>query len=133
MFSTSPLNSIDHAEFEGARSLVLQAVTLVWVSTRGSVDACRPRATLIQGLMMAITIERPTTKYTLVDSDPHIDQYAMDIAQAVIQKESSLFQATSTKFKDTEYIMSEGCLNISRRIPDRTEMSYSGIAKVSVN
>lgn len=116
----SPLSGADQAEFEGARDLVLRAATLVWVSAGGLMNACRPTAALIQGLMATVAIERPSTRYATIDLDPCFDQQAEHVAQTIIQKEASLNGKPSTASMDTEYIMSDGCLQMSRMIPDRT-------------
>ncbi|KAL8758325.1 MAG: hypothetical protein Q9199_001581 [Rusavskia elegans] len=117
-FDGSPLSSTSHAEFEAARALILRAETLVWVSAGGLMKRPRATAALIQGLMTSVAIERPSTRYATVDLEPDFDQRASAIARAVVEKEALLHVSVSMKARDTNYVMEQGCLNISRMIPD---------------
>ena len=116
---TSSLDSSNKGEFECAKDMILKAATLVWVSAGGLKSAQRPTAALIQGLMASVALERPGARYTVIDLDPDFDQDATAIAQAIIEKESVLATGPADTIDDTYYIMSEGCLQVSRMAPDR--------------
>jgi SAM-dependent methyltransferase len=114
----SPFSSSEQSEFEGAKDLISRAATLVWVSAGGLIKASRPNAALTLGLMTAVAIERPSIRFAILDLEPTFDHSATDIAQALILKEQSIYLDSPAGSRDTQFIMDNGCLHISRMIPD---------------
>ena len=112
------LNGVVDHEFQGAKELLMRAATLLWVSSGDLLNASRPTASLIQGLITTVAIERPTARYAALDLEADFDLSVIDIARQIIRQERMLHQDNKFGTRDTEFIMHRGCVHISRIVPD---------------
>lgn len=64
---------MSHIEYGGAKELKMRASTLIWISVGGLMKAFNPSAALIYGLLTMVSVERPGTRFALVDLERNFD------------------------------------------------------------
>ncbi len=106
-------------EMVALKELIYQSSTLIWVSTGGLIQASDPMAAIMVGLFRVIATETPAARLISVDLEPTFDQSSESIARIIIEKETLIQHSTDNLVGESEYVFSDGCLQVSRLIPDK--------------
>lgn len=123
--------------------LVRTAATLVCLTSCSYLKGRNPEGALIPGLMRTIGTENPAGRFISIDiSDENFEAStydSQDLARCIVEKilpSTSEFkddeeESQSPQRSDREYVWQDGCLWVSRAIPDDTLQPYAEIASRS--
>ncbi|KAJ8123127.1 hypothetical protein ONZ43_g846 [Nemania bipapillata] len=109
------------------QQLTRRAASLVVVTNSGLVKGRNADGAVVQGLLRVLQSENPENQYTTIDLDG--DNFRVgksevaELARCIVNLESKLQQAVSSteeedSFRDREFTWQDGCLWVSRHVPD---------------
>ncbi|KAI2618193.1 polyketide synthase [Hypoxylon sp. NC1633] len=116
--------------FEEFKDLVRISSSMVCVTSCGLMQARHPEGAVVTGLLRTIGSENPHTKFLSIDIDPDEQPLSNDLVKAVIDQESRLQSRTRREREDREFIWQDGCLWVSRLVPDRSIIDFSSKAEI---
>lgn len=99
--------------------------SMVWITACGMVKGRNPDGALVSGLLRTIGTENPFSKFLSIDIDAegfavNDPPEAADLVRCIVDKELSLrdSQHSGGESEDREFVWQEGCLWVSRLVPD---------------
>ncbi len=110
----SMLSTSSGAEFGRMKMLIEKASMILWITSSGLLKPKKPDLALYPGLSRAVILEQPSLKLLSLD----VDDYSYDQANTSGSVRFVLEQASQSPIPDLEYVYHEGCLYVSRFVPD---------------
>ena len=116
----SILAHLDSDNFLRIRQLLGSAKGILWVSRGGAMEASRPEASMITGLVRTLRAENSGTRYATLDLDARTDlpTFSIRAASAIVDTFKATFDF-ETEQLDLEYAERDGLLYIPRVLEDR--------------
>jgi NADPH:quinone reductase-like Zn-dependent oxidoreductase/SAM-dependent methyltransferase/NADP-dependent 3-hydroxy acid dehydrogenase YdfG len=116
------------------------AASLVALTSCGTVKGRNPHGALIAGLLRVLQTENSVGQYTSIDIDADnfalvSDEEAKNLARCVVDQESALRQNVPDEHgnpKDREFSWQDGCMWVSRHVPDAGFHSQHGLNSQSI-
>lgn len=121
------------------------AASLVALTSCGTVKGHNPDSALVSGLLRVLQNENPGSRFTSVDIDadefdlgPESDGVAADLARCIVDHETQLATQRNEDEnlegnpRDSEFVWQDGCMWVSRYVPDAGFHSKHGLDKRSV-
>lgn len=113
------LSHPSQGEIDAIRNLLYKASSLIWISAGGLIQASDPEAAIMVGLIRVISTETHRSRLISIDLEPAFDQASVNVARSIVEKELLLQQSPHNHVEDSEYVFSDGCLQVSRLVPDK--------------
>ena len=121
--------------------LARNAASLVAVTSCGTSKGRNPDGALIPGLFRVLQTENPVSQYMSIDIDA--DNFGVgndngkDLARCIVDQESALHQGNPNDDeegnpKDREFSWQDGCMWVSRHVPDAGFHSQHGVDSQSM-
>ncbi|KAI1146902.1 hypothetical protein F4825DRAFT_456023 [Nemania diffusa] len=113
--------------FKIFQQLTRKAASLVVVTNSGLVKGRNADGAVVQGLLRVLQSENPGNQYTTIDLDGESFKVGktevVELARCIVNLESNFQQAVSStegedSLKDREFTWQDGCLWVSRHVPD---------------
>ncbi|KEY74555.1 hypothetical protein S7711_07158 [Stachybotrys chartarum IBT 7711] len=104
--------------FEAIQDLVKKSHSLICITESGIVQGKNPDAGVAAGLIRTVGTESPATKFLFIDVDPDADAADHSLLDALIELEAGLQNQTPESHEDGEFSWQNGCLWVSRIVPD---------------
>lgn len=128
-------------ELKVFQHLARNAGSLVALTSCGTVKGRNADGAFIPGLLRVLQTENPASQYTSIDIDA--DNFAvekddgMDLARCIVDQEFALHKGVPTDDeegipKDREFSWQDGCMWVSRHVPDAGFHSQHGVDSQSM-
>ncbi|ETS86665.1 hypothetical protein PFICI_00493 [Pestalotiopsis fici W106-1] len=101
------------------QNLVSSAASLLCLTSSGMVKGVNPDGAVVAGLLRTIATENPAGQYMSIDINAenyNVDD--KDLVKTILAQEQLLQQETSDANIDSEFVWQDGCLWVSRIVPD---------------
>ncbi|KAK8024710.1 polyketide synthase [Apiospora arundinis] len=130
--------------FDRLKHLIRKASTLVIVTSCGTVKGHDADGAFIPGLLRVLQNENPANQYASIDIDAHEFEVCADeqegLAQCIVEREQLLHEARSEVLSsdlevdpmDREFSWQDGCMWVSRHVPDAGFHSVYGLDSESL-
>ncbi|KAK8104648.1 Type I Iterative PKS [Apiospora kogelbergensis] len=128
----------DEQRLKAFQYLAKTAESMVWLTSSGMVKGRNAVAGFMVGLMRTIATENPTGRFLSIDIDAEnfefaeaddADEQRFDLARGVVDQEISLYREGSSaddgEPKDRELAWQDGCMWVSRVVPDTGLGAYA--------
>lgn len=106
-------------EIDAIKKIFYTASSLIWISAGGLIQASDPEAAIMVGLIRVISTETPSSRVISIDLEPAFDQASVNVARSIVEKEMLIQQSPHNLVEESEYVFSDGCLQVSRLVPDK--------------
>jgi NADPH:quinone reductase-like Zn-dependent oxidoreductase/SAM-dependent methyltransferase/NAD(P)-dependent dehydrogenase (short-subunit alcohol dehydrogenase family)/acyl carrier protein len=127
----------NNEQLERFKYIVSKSRSLFLLTSGGIAKANNPDISFIPGLLRTLANENPSTRFMSLDIDTHPESPESDdksIVQGLMDLELSLQQRDdSGKSKDLEYVWQDGCMWVSRFVPDDGLAAYDNKLKAKVS
>ncbi|CRG92723.1 Lovastatin nonaketide synthase [Talaromyces islandicus] len=117
------------------------AASLVALTSCGTVKGRNPHGALISGLLRVLQTENPVGQYMSIDVDAENftleDDEARDLARRIVDQECDLHQSMPADDEDgnpndREFSWQDGCMWVSRHVPDAGFHSQHGLDSLNM-
>ncbi|KAI1407920.1 hypothetical protein F5Y13DRAFT_205598 [Hypoxylon sp. FL1857] len=125
----------DEGRLRSFQHLSRVAKSMVWLTSSGIVKGRDPRGAFMIGLLRAIAAEKPEGRFLSIDIDAENFQLleGSDLSQNIVVHELALQTGTSRELgKDYEFSWQDGCMWVSRIVPDVGLSEYAEITDTGV-
>lgn len=115
--------------------------SLVALTSSGTVNGRNADAAVIQGLLRVLQTENPVSQYVSIDIDADnfavSNDHALDLARCIVDQELALHQNRPVDDgegnpNDREFSWQDGCMWVSRHVPDAGFHSQHGVDSQSI-
>ncbi|KAI1398297.1 polyketide synthase [Hypoxylon fuscum] len=115
--------------------LARRAVSMVWITPCGMVRGRNPVGALVTGLLRTLGTENPVLRFRSIDIDAkNFDVEDAELVRCIADQEVALQQEQpSEEREDREFVWQDGCLWVSRLVPDAGLQGYSEMAKTPLS
>jgi hypothetical protein len=124
-------------QLERFKYIVSKAQSLFLITSGGIVKASNPDISFIPGLLRTLANENPSPRFMTLDIDTHPEGSESDdthLVQGLLDLELGLQQLDdSDKSRDAEYVWQNGCMWVSRFVPDDKMAAYDNALKAKVS
>lgn len=118
------LLDVDQHRLDIFQHLARNSRTMVWLTSAGIVKGRNPAGALVVGLLRTLGSENPSSRFSSIDIDADGFEVQGDsknkLVRAIVDLEISLQgqEATASGSQDREFTWQDGCLWLSRVVPD---------------
>jgi NADPH:quinone reductase-like Zn-dependent oxidoreductase/SAM-dependent methyltransferase/NAD(P)-dependent dehydrogenase (short-subunit alcohol dehydrogenase family)/acyl carrier protein len=124
-------------QLERFKYIVSKSQSLFLLTSGGITKASNPDISFIPGLLRTLANENPSTRFMSLDVDTCPDNTKSDdkrLVESILDLEFGLQQRDdSGKSRDSEYVWQDGCMWVSRFIPDDGLAAYDNNLKAKVS
>ncbi|KAJ8130860.1 hypothetical protein O1611_g2768 [Lasiodiplodia mahajangana] len=128
-------------DFKIFQQIAKKSASLIVITNSGLVKGRNADGAVIQGLLRVLQNENPGSQYTTIDLD--VDNFKVarregeELARCIVDLESKFQQAASSTeeddiLKDREFIWQDGCLWVSRHVPDTGDPAHYSSGSESI-
>ncbi|KAL9031280.1 MAG: hypothetical protein Q9196_000687 [Gyalolechia fulgens] len=108
--------------------------SFVCMTACGMVKGRNPDGALIAGLLRTIGTENPASRFLSIDIDAEgFDIDDKDLVRGIVDQALVLQQQLSDESEDREFVWQDGCMWVSRLVPDSGLQKYSEITSTPTN
>lgn len=136
----SEKNDLFDADADGLKSfqyLSRSVKSMVWLTAGGIVKGDNPRGAFMSGLLRVIATENPAGRFLSINIEGQegFQQTGNDLAEAIVEKEVALQPDAKEGLDDdqentdSEFVWQDGCLWVSRVVPDAELGEYADTIK----
>lgn len=118
------LVQMDEAQLRLIQKLAHESTSMVWITSAGLARGKNPEAGVAAGLLRTIGTENPTSRFLFIDVDPDSNPLDVNLARSVVDQEHSLQIRSTGGAEDHEFSWQDGCLWVSRLVPDHGLQQY---------
>lgn len=118
------LVQMDEEQLRLIKKLAHESTSMVWITSAGLARGKNPEAGVAAGLLRTIGTENPTSRFLFIDVDPESNPLDVNLARAVADQELSLQTRSTGEAEDHEFAWQDGCLWVSRLVPDHGMQHY---------
>ncbi|KAK7734288.1 Type I Iterative PKS [Cytospora paraplurivora] len=120
----------DEHRLKTFQHLVANTASLTCLTSCGLAKGRKPDGSFISGLLRTIATENPAGKFLSIDIDAEdFNIEDADLVRSVIDQEMALQSQSEEDSGDREFVWQDGCLWVSRFVPDAGLQQYSEIIK----
>ena len=128
-------------ELKISQHLARNAGSLVALTSCGTVKGQNPDGAFIPGLLRVLQTENPASKYTSIDVDAENfivgKDDGLDLARCIVDQEFAIHEGIPTDDeqsipRDREFSWQDGCMWVSRHVPDAGFHSQHGLDSQSM-
>lgn len=125
------LLDVDDRRVQRFQHLARNASTMVWLTSNGIVKGRDPRGGLVHGLLRNIGTENPSSRLLSIDIDaPNFADSNEELARGIVDHEVTLQSSRDDEsFEDGEFVWQDGCMWVSRLVPDAAPEPYADTFK----
>ncbi|RAL13057.1 type I polyketide synthase [Aspergillus homomorphus CBS 101889] len=116
-------------QFQALQRVLGSCRTTVWVSRGAQGNAEEPRCSLHQGLLRTLRCENTLRQYVSVGLDHNAATWSLSSATAIAQILCSTLTASSAHLPETEYVVRDPVVEVSRVYGDAQEAQLVGTAQ----
>ena len=109
------------------------AASMVWLTSGGIVKGRNPEAGFVIGLLRTIGTENPASRFLSIDVDvENFDTENDDLVRGIVDHEVALQgQGSGGASEDREFVWQDGCMWVSRVVPEAGLERYAETIKTS--
>lgn len=123
----------DASRLQSFQYLSRSVKSMVWLTAGGIVKGNNPRGAFMSGLLRVIATENPAGRFLSVNIEEQegFQQAGSDLAKAIVEKEVALQPDAEQGLEDeqentdAEFVWQDGCLWVSRVVPDTELGEYA--------
>ena len=115
----STIFDCSQAEFDSIKVIIHRASSLIWLSVGSLLSAPQAESAIMVGMLRSIATERPQTVITCLTLDLDLQHSLIATAQIIFRMYLDSRLHNGREAFEGEYAMHEGCLHVSRLVPDR--------------
>ena len=121
----------DEHRLRSFQHLARNVQSMVWLTAGGIVKGQNPRGAFMTGLLRVIATENPTGRFLSINTDgDNFERGNDDLVSSVVKKEFALqIQELREASIDSEFAWQDGCMRVSRVVPDAGLAEYSETTK----
>ena len=110
--------------------LARSTVSMICITSCGMVKGRNPDGALVTGLLRTIGTENPAGRFLSIDIDAEdFDVEDNDLIRCIADQELVLQRQISDESEDREFVWQDGCMCVSRLVPDVGLQKYSEMIK----
>jgi len=115
----------DESQLNNFKHIISNAGSLLLLTSGNIAKGTNPDASFVPGLLRTLRTENPGRRYLSIDVDADSLQGANeDLVNSLLTLESELQEDDFTANKDNEYLWQDGCMWVSRFVPDNGLEAY---------
>ena len=129
--SKNDLFDADEHRLKSFQHLARNAQSMVWLTPGGIVKGQNPRGAFMTGLLRVIATENPTGRFLSINLEGETFEHGHDdLVRGVVEKEFALqAEELGEDSIDSDFAWQDGCMRVSRVIPDAGLDEYSETIK----
>ncbi|KAK2764515.1 Type I Iterative PKS [Arachnomyces sp. PD_36] len=120
----------DEHRLKAFQHLARSTASMIWITSCGMVKGRDPSSALMAGLLRTLGTENPALRFRSVDIDAEaFDIEDSNLVRCLADLELDLQKPSSDESEDREFVWQDGCLWVSRLVPDAGLQEYSAMVK----